>query len=144
LANACERFGIGATSFSAAALAQLGAHAWPGNVRELRNVVERAALLAPSGVIDVAQLDLDAERTTAVTAPAPTAAEAAALPAPTLSPSVSATTNPAVTERERVLNALAACGGNQSRAAKFLGVSRRTLVRQIARLGLPRPRHTRG
>jgi DNA-binding NtrC family response regulator len=43
-------------------------------------------------------------------------------------------------ERERILQTLAECGGNQSRAAERLGVSRRTLVRQIARLGVPRPR----
>ena len=43
-------------------------------------------------------------------------------------------------ERERIVQALDACGGNQSRAAKLLGVPRRTLVRRIAQLGLPRPR----
>src|SRR5690606_22704511 len=36
-----------------AALDKLKAHSWPGNVRELRNVVERATLLASSGVADV-------------------------------------------------------------------------------------------
>jgi len=43
-------------------------------------------------------------------------------------------------ERARVTRALAACGGNQSAAARLLGVSRGTLIERIARFGLPRPR----
>ena len=43
-------------------------------------------------------------------------------------------------ERDRIAHALLECGGNQSRAATFLGIPRRTLVRKIAQLGLPRPR----
>ncbi|HEX6763923.1 MAG TPA: helix-turn-helix domain-containing protein, partial [Polyangiaceae bacterium] len=43
-------------------------------------------------------------------------------------------------ERERVISALEACGGNQTRAAKLLGVSRRTLVNRIEEFNLPRPR----
>jgi hypothetical protein len=43
-------------------------------------------------------------------------------------------------ERARILDALAKGGGNQTRAAKILGVSRRTLVYRLDRYGLPRPR----
>jgi DNA-binding NtrC family response regulator len=43
-------------------------------------------------------------------------------------------------ERTRVLAALAACHGNQTSAAKLLGVSRRTLVNRIIEFELPRPR----
>ncbi len=136
LSNACERFGLGPPSFSPGALAELVSYAWPGNVRELRNVVERAVLLAPSGVIEGVHLDLDREATTAAVLGPPalevTSGDGASQVRPVL--------DAEITERDRVLNALAACGGNQSRAAKFLGVSRRTLVRQIGRLGLPRPR----
>jgi two-component system nitrogen regulation response regulator GlnG/two-component system response regulator HydG len=46
-------------------------------------------------------------------------------------------------ERQRILSALESCGGNQRRAAELLGVSRRTLVRRIAELGLPRPKDER-
>jgi DNA-binding NtrC family response regulator len=45
-------------------------------------------------------------------------------------------------ERLRIARALVECGGNQRRAALSLGISRRTLVRKIARLGLPRPRES--
>ncbi len=43
-------------------------------------------------------------------------------------------------DRRRVLDALAACGGNQTRAAEMLGMSRRTLVTRLDAYGLPRPR----
>lgn len=43
-------------------------------------------------------------------------------------------------EREQIVAALASCGGNQSAAAKLLGISRGTLVNRIRRYGLARPR----
>jgi DNA-binding protein Fis len=43
-------------------------------------------------------------------------------------------------ERERVLAVLSECGGNQSRAAKALGISRTTLVARLNEYGVPRPR----
>jgi two-component system response regulator AtoC len=43
-------------------------------------------------------------------------------------------------ERQRIIDALAACAGNQSRAAKVLGVSRRTLVARLDEYKIPRPK----
>jgi DNA-binding NtrC family response regulator len=43
-------------------------------------------------------------------------------------------------ERERILKALSECGGNQTRAAKLLGISRRTLTNRLNEFALPRPR----
>ncbi|HEY3495538.1 MAG TPA: sigma 54-interacting transcriptional regulator [Polyangiaceae bacterium] len=43
-------------------------------------------------------------------------------------------------ERARIVNALERCGGNQTHAARLLGMSRRTLISRIERFGLPRPR----
>jgi transcriptional regulator of acetoin/glycerol metabolism len=45
-----------------------------------------------------------------------------------------------VSEQLRILRTLQACGGNQSRAAKVLGVSRSTLIRKLDQYGVPRPR----
>jgi DNA-binding NtrC family response regulator len=49
----------------------------------------------------------------------------------------------APTEQERVLSALRACAGNQTRAAELLGISRRTLINRLESLNLPRPRKGR-
>ena len=43
-------------------------------------------------------------------------------------------------EKERIVDALAKCNGNQTRAAQMLGISRRVLINRILRYDLPRPR----
>ncbi len=43
-------------------------------------------------------------------------------------------------ERQRILDALAKCGGNQTQAAEMLGISRRTLLRRLDDYAVPRPR----
>ncbi|MCA9705845.1 MAG: sigma 54-interacting transcriptional regulator [Myxococcales bacterium] len=48
-----------------------------------------------------------------------------------------------VDERQRIIDALAACGGNQTRAAKRLGISRRTLTTRLNQFDIPRPRKNR-
>lgn len=43
-------------------------------------------------------------------------------------------------ERQRIMDALRSCGGNQTKAAEMLGISRRTLVNRLDQYNLPRPR----
>ncbi len=47
-------------------------------------------------------------------------------------------------EREKVLQALKAAGGNQTRAAQLLGVARRTLINKLEMYGIARPRKKGG
>jgi two-component system, NtrC family, response regulator AtoC len=130
LENARTRFEIPDIRFSSAALSALSSHAWPGNVRELKSAVERAALLAKARIIEPSDLGL----TTPISAAAVSLGRG---PNITELEGLSSDEN---AERERIVRALEQCGGNQSRAAKQLGMSRRTLVRKIAQLQLPRPR----
>jgi len=121
------------------ALSALQAYAWPGNVRELRNVIERATLLCGGDVIDRAHLPSrlsDGERLSAPPAP-PTAQDEAsdkALAARSLRSEIEAV------EREKIIEALARCAGNQTHAAQVLGISRRTLVTRLSDYAIPRPR----
>jgi two-component system response regulator AtoC len=113
---------------SAAAKESLLAYHWPGNVRELKNAVERAALLCCGAEIapeDLALGELASRRLSA-------RIESTILPSPGDGEDAG--------ERSRIVAALREHGGNQTRAARALGIPRRTLVRRIAQLHLPRPR----
>jgi len=104
------------------AIRLLEAHDWPGNVRELRNVLERAAALAPSEVLDAAAIrramPQSASRPTSPTAPASTGDLA---------------TRMAEAEREAILAALNASNGEKLAAARRLGVSRSQLYEKLRR-----------
>ncbi len=126
------------------AMAALMNHPWPGNVRELKNVVGRACLLCGAGPIERAHLVLNAgpggvaktsgSSMNAGTGEVGTAtAMGAALP-PKLKSELKAI------ERQRIIDALERTGGNQTRAAELLGISRRTLVKRLDTYGVPRPR----
>lgn len=110
------------TRWPPALLAAWAEYDWPGNVRELRNAVQRAALSMAAGAEPEASLGLGA------TEPIDDPSEPGA---------------PREVERRRIEGALAACAGNQTAAAKLLGISRRTLVTRLGDLGLPRPRAPR-
>jgi two-component system, NtrC family, response regulator AtoC len=106
------------------AAAALHAHDWPGNVRELRAVLERAVLLAEDGEIRSEHL---------VLAPPPASPRTDDAAPADLGPDETA-------ERERMIAALRDCAGNQTRAAKALGISRATLVTKLKLFRIPRPR----
>ncbi|MBL8623435.1 MAG: sigma 54-interacting transcriptional regulator [Myxococcales bacterium] len=126
------------------AVARLMAHDWPGNVRELKNAIERAVLLAEGGPVRAAHVLFDA-------APAASAAGAASAtsvpsaPVAAASPVAAAAAPPGLSvaeadERARIIAALDACAGNQTKAAQRLGVSRATLVTKLRLYRIPRPK----
>lgn len=120
------------------ALSLMAAHDWPGNVRELRNAIERAVTLFPGPRLLPDYLpdrilkqsrpvrhSVEKDAATVVTAsqePLDLASEVRSL------------------EKNRIVEALNRCHGNQTRAAKMLGMSRRTLVARLTEFNLPRPR----
>ncbi len=140
VAASAEESGRPPPSISAAAMALLAGYRWPGNIRELRNVMARAVLLSSSGSITPEHLPTDKMRVAAPgTAPA-------AAPTPTDEPAPLPDALRAalgVVERERIIDALDRCAGNQTRAAQLLGISRRALVTKLEQHDLPRPRKNR-
>jgi two-component system response regulator AtoC len=134
----------GELELSREALALLRAHAWPGNVRELKNAVERAVILCSERVIRPEHLPpgVRTPRGSSPHQPAPTPGQ----PVPA-SPSSPPPLERAgwqaelkTLERSRLVEALERCSGNQTRAAKLLGISRRTLVSRLSEFGIARPR----
>jgi two-component system response regulator AtoC len=105
---------------SAAAMEALEADCWPGNIRELRNVVMRAVLLCNETILREHLPPAFPRRVVSAASPPPAAEPDA--------------------ERTRILAALADCGGNQSRAARQLGISRKVLIARLDSYGVARPR----
>jgi DNA-binding NtrC family response regulator len=121
------------------ARAWLAEHDWPGNIRELRNACERAVLLATGSVIERQHLTIENRgsgprvRSSPTLTPPPGSVLAADMPS-----QVRATV--AELEKQRILEALDKCAGNQTRAAELLGISRRTLINRLDEYGIARPR----
>ncbi len=99
-------------SLSSEAMQRLLAYDFPGNVRELKNIIERASVLAPGPVIEASDLAMDLA--------APPKEESGGSPVP-LGQAL------ADTEKQCILQALNATGGNRTKAAELLGISRKNL-----------------
>ncbi|MDB4933814.1 MAG: uncharacterized protein JWP87_786 [Labilithrix sp.] len=120
-------------AISETAMALLVAADWPGNIRELRNVIERAVVLsAGRTTIETSHVSTEPKQ-----APSEGVAE-------TLPPSSAGVRDlkeqVEALERQRIVEALQQSGGNQTEAAKLLGISRRMLLGRLDAYVLPRPR----
>jgi two-component system response regulator AtoC len=119
-----DRFGMGDVRLSPELLVALQRAPWPGNVRELENAIARMVALSGGGEIPASAFD----------APAPAAVEPGAEPAQpgalTLREHLDAV------ERSLIANTLAELGGNQSAAARKLGLSRSALIDRLKKYGL--------
>ncbi|MDQ3339299.1 MAG: sigma 54-interacting transcriptional regulator [Myxococcota bacterium] len=142
------------SGFSHDALAAMTRYSWPGNVRELRNAIERAIVLGDREQIMaqdlppqvLAQAQPVRTRTSSPTPPlgSSISTSVASVPTPTPMPHVTIDpTPPAVAhkpgvakslrelEREGILVALAATGGNKAQAAAILEIDRSTLYKKL-------------
>jgi DNA-binding NtrC family response regulator len=124
LAHYLERFakenGVPPAKLSPEAEAILVRYAWPGNIRELRNASENLAVLRAGKV--VAPADLDPRFTQA--------------PLPSTSAPGALAVLPNMLDREQnekqlLKQALSTAGGNRTKAAELMGISRRTLHRKL-------------
>jgi DNA-binding NtrC family response regulator len=109
-----QRFGT-AARLTESGMKTLNEHTWPGNVRQMQHLIDRLCILTLNGRID----------------------EFAVREAISSMQSADASTETlADTEAEQIRKVLAAAGGNKSRAAKILGIERKTLYRKLERMGL--------
>ena len=115
--HANEELSRSVEGFDSAAAEMLAAHSWPGNLRELNNVIKRAVLLTRGDKITTAEL------------------QQAMPPAATASPAVTAL-HDEDDERARIIAALRQTGGNKAKAARLLGIDRKTIYNKIERLGI--------
>ena len=116
LAN--EELNRSVEGFDPSAAEMLAAHSWPGNLRELNNVVKRAVLLTRGNMITAAELSQ------------------AMPPASTSQPSQVTALHDEDDERSRIIAALRQTNGNKARAARLLGIDRKTIYNKIDRLGI--------
>ena len=96
-------------------------YSWPGNVRELRNIIERMVVLTRNNKLTVRDMPL------VLRSDSQHEATGSALEA-------NATLQEA--NKQMIISALKSTGGNRTRAAKQLGISRRTLHRKLHEFGL--------
>lgn len=103
------------TRLTDAGLRVMAEYSWPGNVRQLQHMMERLSILAPQGRID---------------------AEAVKEAIELMEPGDYTSESLADTEMEQIRRVLTATNGNKSRAAKILGIERKTLYRKLERMGV--------
>jgi Nif-specific regulatory protein len=114
-------------ALSAGALAAMHAYSWPGNVRQLQNEMRRAVVYARGPVIEAVDLSEALQGT-------PLESSSAHRPSP-----VTALNLPEEVEeleKVRIREALSACGQNQVRTARKLGLSRQGLINKLKRYGI--------
>jgi len=111
-----------AKTMSAAAMEKLIRYDWPGNIRELENIIERCVVITPGEVIDVDSLPLEV-----VNAEPGSGAQDSELL------QTENSLNAAIDHKERevIVRALEEHGGNKTKTALALGISRRSLHRKI-------------
>jgi two-component system, NtrC family, response regulator AtoC len=143
LERACAKLDRGPLAIAPTVLECLLRYTWPGNVRELRNVMEHAAALCTGDIVELEHLPEECTLSGAPAAPPPSLVRES--PGPELGLPRTANMRDEVLratssfEREQIVRALEECAGNQSAAARLLGISRRMLVARLDKYGIRRP-----
>jgi len=119
LAKYARQFGKPVTELSPGALDALERYHWPGNVRELENILARSVALASEPIVQLDQIPLDVALAPVETEDQLNLREARH-----------------EVERLLILRALDRARGNQTLAARLLGMHRNTLLVKLAQLGL--------
>ena len=121
--------GLPQKRLSAATVDVLTGYRWPGNIRELRNTIERAVIMAEGEMIQPEHIVIRRRQSDyAATQPA---ADELVLKLP------SRGINLEEAERRVILATLELTAGNQSKAARMLGISRPRLARKLQKFGVP-------
>jgi transcriptional regulator with PAS, ATPase and Fis domain len=116
LKEVCLKNSMNEKTISEGALERLMDYNWPGNIRELHNVIEEAVVISSTDVIEADMLNLSYERF------ASPAADQAAGPQDITLFEV---------EKKSIVNALIKTKGNQTKAARLLGVTRKMIMNKI-------------
>jgi transcriptional regulator with PAS, ATPase and Fis domain len=120
-----KRTGARSFSIEPEAMEALRQYDWPGNLRELRNVIERAVILAGEEPISLEEIHIPERRYRDAT-PAAFGAGLGASGDRTLSDQ----------EEQMIRLALEKSGGNKSKAARLLGITRRALYGRLEKYGI--------
>jgi DNA-binding NtrC family response regulator len=133
LRDANEKNGTRVTGIDGDVLIRLTRHNWPGNVRELRNVMERAAILAGQGQVQVAHLPPQLGITAGISASGDASPSLSAPSGETITLPVGTTVHDA--EKAMIFLTLAHTKNNKTRAADILGISLKTLFNKLKEYG---------
>ena len=129
------------------AMRRLAAYDWPGNVRQLEHVLLNAWVLSDASELQIDDFDLPDGHVSASTTSMPVSSQTRSMPTPPSRPrserSISSQRAPKSTlsqhrkdERERILRALQSCNWNRVKAAKLIGIPRRTFYRRLREYGI--------
>jgi len=138
LRRAASRAGKRIAKFEEGAVDLLTRYSWPGNIRELQNVIERAVVLAEGETITVNDLPLDLQAGALDTDRGLILRDDRS--GGTTTGKLGATggmiEDDPIAERQALIEALDACGGNKARAARKLGIARSTYFSKLKKYGL--------
>ena len=126
----CRDYGIPGRALAEDTRAAIERYSWPGNIRELRNQLERILLLEDDAVIRAAHLRLDKDASAPVHVDVREREGEIEVTLPPQGCDLDGL------ERAVLRRALAECQGNVSRAARFLHITRQTLIYRMRKHGL--------